>query len=82
MIRPPAVNITPVHWRGVTRQPEIGSARTARITTPPAMTAWTIEMGANASATMCNSPAPVAIASPMTNARELNSARTLCQGWR
>src|SRR5262249_48598816 len=61
---PTAERITPDHWRGETRQPNTGSASTARISTPAAITACTIEIGASASAAMCNRPAGLAVTSP------------------
>jgi hypothetical protein len=51
--KPAAVVVTPAHWRRPRRNPKNRSASTARKTSPPAKTAWTLERGASESAPMC-----------------------------
>ena len=80
-VSPAAVIATPAHWRRLTSSPKIRSLITARSTTPVESTACTVESGASASAATWNSQAPAAIAMPMANQREANSARALRSGF-
>ena len=58
---------TPIHWRVPTLKPKTRSARTARKTRPPEMTAWTRERGASAMAATWKIQAPIATPMPIAN---------------
>lgn len=53
-------------------------------TTPLAITACTVEIGASPSAAMCSTPPKLATSTPAANQREAKRARRLCHGrwWR
>ena len=74
---PAAVSATPIHSRRVTEKPNSRSATTVSSTSPPAITDWTSEIGASASAATWKPHEPVATRIPSVYQRERNSASEL-----
>src|SRR3954470_19444328 len=80
--RPRAVSATQIHSRFVTVKPKTRSAITVSRTRPPAITDWTIEIGASDSAATCRPHDAVATMMPIVYQRLLNSASELLTGLR
>src|SRR3954452_7323054 len=80
--RPTAVQPTPSHWRLPRFSPNIRSARTARKTSPPAITGWTTDSGAIAIAATWKTHAPTATSQPIVNHLLQKRPLALSTGWR
>ncbi len=76
------MSATPIHSRRVTEKPNRRSATTVSSTSPPAITDWTIEIGASASAATWKPHDPVATTIPSVYQRERNRASELATGRR
>ena len=68
------MSATPIHSRRVTVKPNSRSATTVSSTSPPAITDWTSEIGASASAATWKPHEPMATAIPSVYQGERNSA--------
>ena len=68
------MSATPIHSRRVTVKPNSRSATTVSSTRPPAITDWTSEIGASASAATWKPHEPMATAIPSVYQGERNSA--------
>ncbi len=79
---PAAVSATPIHSRRVTSSPNSREPTTVTSTRPPAITDWTSEIGASASAATWKPHDVVATTQPIVYTGERNSAIVLATGRR
>ena len=70
---------TPIHCRRPTLKPKTRSASTVSITSPPQITAWTVDSGARARAATWSTQAPNATSMPIANHLERKSAAPLLE---